>query len=228
MILVWLPSFALAGAYTGVLAFQFLRGSTGGGSDTGWFFFAGMMEALIGFPIVITAFLLLVFRPVKIAWHPRYYGLAIVPTVVAPIVLMAWFKLSKPVLSFAVTNEAGSPLEGVAVRDVFNSPSRFTTDRTGLFHDRVPHRDIFGCCFTSDGYQEHHVTVYRAGAHGETYYVDHAWIDRSTDRITVTDSQRIAYQAKDSTDIPVVMKRMMPLNNASHPTVPASLVSTNK
>jgi hypothetical protein len=110
-------------------------------------------------------------------------------------------------LGFTITDESGRPLQGVAVRDIFNSPPRFTTDQTGIFRDRLPHRDIFGCCFTAQGYLEHHVTVYRGGAHGETYYVDHSWIDRGSGRITVTESMRIEYPAKQSTLIPVIMER---------------------
>jgi hypothetical protein len=62
------------------------------------------------------------------------------------------------------------------------------------------------CTFTAEGYQEHHVTVYRGGAHGETYYVDHSWIDRGQGHITVTDNQRIEYPSQKTTVIQVIMK----------------------
>jgi hypothetical protein len=220
IITLWLPSFVLTGAYTCVLLLQFLRGIGGHGADAGWFVFAGMMEAVVGFPIVISAVLLLVCRPVKSAWRPRYLIPASVPVAIVPIALAFWSTNSKPIMNFTVTDESGQPLQGVAVRDMFNSPPRFTTDHTGTFHDRLPHRDIFGCCFTVQGYLEHHVTVYRGGAHAETYYVDHSWIDRGSGRINVTESKRIEYPARQSTIIPVIMRTSV--QNASPNSGPAT------
>jgi hypothetical protein len=211
IVVIWLPSFALTGGYTGLLALQFLRGIAGQGPDSGWFIFAGMMQAMVSFPIVISAVLLLLGRPTKEAWNRHHVLPAIVPTVIAPLVLLVWFTVSKPPLSFMITDEAGKPLQGVAVRDVFDSAPRFTTDGTGKFGDRVPHTDTFVSCFTAEGYQEHHVTVYRAGAHGETYFVDHSWIDRGAYHITVTESQRVTYPSKQSTVIPIMMYRINPL-----------------
>src|SRR5260221_10555275 len=81
IIALWLPSFVLTGSYVCLIASQVLRGIGGQGSDAGWFFFAAMIQTLVGFPLIISAIVLLVFRPTKTAWQPRYILPAIVSAV---------------------------------------------------------------------------------------------------------------------------------------------------
>ena len=207
IVFLWLPSFVLTGGYTCLLASQFLRG-IGQGSDAGWFIFAGMMQALVGFPIVICAVLLLVGHPPKAAWQPRYFLPAIVPTVVAPIALLFWFNASKPQMSFDVVDESGRAFAGVQLRDTFNSAPKLLTDQTGVVRQSLPYGRLLVCVFTADGYQEHHIVVEQTGNHGESFCVDHSWYERGSGKITNTTNERAFYSSKPPVSIPIVMKKV--------------------
>jgi len=207
IIALWMPSFVLAGGYTCLLASQFLRGIGGQGSDAGWFVFAGMIQMIVGFPIVISAILLLIWRPPMAAWHLRYLVPTIVPTVAAPIALMFWFNISKPLVSFAVADEGGRPFAGVALRDTFNSAPKVVTDDTGVVSQRLPYGKLLVCVFTAEGYQEHHVVIEISGNHGETLCVDHSWYERGS-TIMNTTNERVFYPSQPPVSIPIIMKKL--------------------
>jgi len=208
IIALWLPSFTLTGAYLCLIASQVLRGIGGQGSDAGWFFFAAMMQLIVGFPIVISAILLLVWRPPKTAWHPRYLLPAIVPTVVAPIALLCLFNTSKPLMSFDVTDEGGRPFAGVELRDTFNSAPKLVTDQSGVVRQSLPYGRLLVCVFTANGYQEHHIVVEQTGSHGESFCVDHSWYERGSGKITNTTNERAFYSSKPPVTIPIIMKKV--------------------
>jgi len=206
IITLWLPSLVLTGGYTCLLVSQFLRGIAGQGSDSGWFFFAGMMQTMVAFPIVISAVLLLVCRPPKAAWHPRYLVPTIVLTVFIPIALTFWFNTSKPLLSFAVTDEGGRPFAGVELRDTFNSAPKAVTDHSGVVRQSLPYGKLLVCVFTAEGYQEHHVVVESCGNHGETFCVDHSWYEREPKIMCIT-NERIFYSSQPPVSIPIIMRK---------------------
>jgi hypothetical protein len=166
-----------------------------------------MLQAMVGYPIVISAALLLVLHPKKAAWHPRYVLPAIVPAVIAPMALLFWFNTSKPVLSFEVTDEGGRPFAGVKLRDTFNSEPKAVTDQTGVVCQSLPYRGLLGGVFTADGYQEHGIVVQQIGSHGESFCVDHSWLERGPRKITVTTNERAFYSSKPPATIPIIMKK---------------------
>ena len=207
IVALWLPSFLLTGGYTCMLASQFLQG-IGQGVNAGWFVLAGMMQALVGFPIVISAILLLVWRPLKAAWRPRYLLPAIVPTVIAPVAFLFWFNMSTPLITFAVADEGGKPFAGVQLRDTFNSEPRLVADGAGIIRLRLPQRSLLACVFTADAYQEHHVVVEQTDIRGESFCVDHSWYERGSGKITNTANERVFYSSKSPVTIPIVMKKI--------------------
>ena len=206
VIVLWLPSAILAGIYTGMLGLLFLKGIVGRGSDAGWYIFAGIMQTMVAFPIVISFILLLVLRPVKAAWHPRYFISAISAVVIASLALMFWFNTSKPKIHLLVTDEGGSPLAGVALRDSFDSTPKMVTDYTGVVSQSLPYGKLLACVFTADGYQEHHIVVEISGTNGGTLCVDHSWYEREP-KIFNTTNERIFYSSKPPVTIPVIMKK---------------------
>jgi hypothetical protein len=207
IVALWLPSFLLTGGYTFLLASQFLQG-IGQGSNAGWFFFAGMLQTFVGLPIVISAVLLLVWRPKNETWRPRYLLPAIIPIVITPIALLYWFNTSTPLLSFIVTDEDGRPFAGVQVRDTFNSEPKLVADQTGVVCLRLPQRLLLACVFTADGYQEHHVVVEQTDSHGESFCIDHSWYERGSGKITNTTNERVFYSSKPPVTIPIAMKKI--------------------
>ncbi len=170
-----------------------------------------MFQTLYSLPIIISAVLLLLARPPGDAWRVRYVAPAVVATAVAPLGLVFWFAASKPLVSFTVTDANGKPLADVALRRSFNSPPTAVTDQMGVVRERVPHRDALSCVFTADGYQEHHVTIQRGGADGETFYVYHSWLERKarTERmsktITETGKEQMHYPSQQPITIPIIM-----------------------